>query len=166
MKKLIDALLDAYNSILRAFLFVKRFIYYGYIGASKTYDFDASGIHNLIHAHMVRVKAFMDSDKTHLVWNDSPDTGLMKKLAEFTELSRRMADNDLEDLYHFSKVLAEERKLFDRKGVFTVNYPSEQVRRAWKTKRRVALKKDEMIWKQRKARYYYMLEKYVPGFWD
>ena len=143
------------------FLFIKRFCYYGYIGASKTYDFEAHGIHTLIHAHMVRVKRFMNSDKTHLLWNDKPDNKGMKKLAEFTELSKQMAEDEMRPNYYWLQIYNEQNAngldYFDR-----INESTE----ADKKRCGLAFKKDNMISKQRLERYYYMLEKYTPGFWD
>ncbi len=46
----------------------------------------------------------MKSKNTHLMWNDSLDTKGMRQLAEFTELSRRMATNEIDDGYFFGKV--------------------------------------------------------------
>lgn len=140
------------------FLFIKRFCYYGYIGASKTYDFDAAGIHTLIHAHMVRVKKFMNSDDTHLMWNDKPDTKGMKRLTEFTELSRIVA-YDSHVGPNFNKVCDDYR----RDGECFLDRLNDE---DYKKDSRIAIKKDQLIYNHQQKRYYYMLEKYVPGFWD
>jgi len=143
------------------FLYIKRFFYYGRIGASRTRDYDANGIHELIHAHMVRVKRYMNSRDTHLVWNDKPDTRGMRLLAEFTELSRRMAEDGMQTHYYWGIIYNESLEsgecYFDKMN----NRSEEESRRT-----KVAFKKDSMVTKCQLERYYYLLEKNVDGFWD
>lgn len=152
----------------RVYNYLSRFYYYGKVGASQTVDFDASSIDNLIYAHIKRVRKFMDSDDTHLVWNSSGNTGLKRKLYEFEELCRRKCENDgFNDMYYF-------RKAYDKYGLGKkvehligkdIYYSYEQTSEAKKAKSR-ARKKDEYIARQRSERYYEMLRKYVPQFWD
>ena len=137
---------------------IDKFIYYGYNG-TKCVDFDASSIHTLIYVHMKRVKKFMNSSNTHLMWSDDPNTKDMRKLAEFTELSRRMSEYELENHYFLGKVLrkydAHGKSFFDR-----INDPE------YKKEAKIAIKKDRMKNEQLTRRYYYLLEQKVPGFWD
>lgn len=151
---------DIYN-------YIQKFYYYGKIGASKTYDFDASSIDVLIYSHIKRVRKFMDSEDTHLVWNGKR-TGLMKKLYEFEELCKRKCKNDdFNDMYYFSKEFKKyglgKKVEFIRNGQKYYTYEkSDDHKKATS----LARKKDEKIAKQRTKRYYELLEKYVPQFWD
>jgi hypothetical protein len=149
-------------------LYIEKFFYYGKIGASQCYDFDAGSIDTLIHAHMVRVQKFMHSDSTHLMWNSDKNYGsLMKKLDEFVELSRRASNNELDSIYNFSKVSDEVRKIYGDKNLLLTR---EEYYKGdydyWSKKKRLAIKKDQKVTKAQKERYYYMLQHYVPRFWD
>ena len=167
MKKLLNKiyLADWFDPIYRIinipnriYLTVSKFIYYGYAG-TKCVDFDASCIHNLIYAHMNRVSKYMNSDKTHLVWNNDPTTKGMRKLAEFTELSRRMAENEMRD-YHF---YGEVKKKYPSKSfedMFGKKDPE------YKRLIGIAFKKDRNVVDGLVKRYYHLLEKEVSGFWD
>ena len=94
---------NLYYSVLRSYHFIVRFLYYGKIGATKTYDFDSSGIDTLIHAHISRVNDFMhDPKQTHLVWNSDPQNRRMRLLREFTELSKRKDEDKCG--YYFSQI--------------------------------------------------------------
>ena len=86
-----DVFSPIYNLIKlpkRIYNYVDKFIYYGKAGA-KTYDFDANSLEHLIYAHIKRVRKFMDSDNTHLVWNSERKKGLIRKLYELEELCKR-----------------------------------------------------------------------------
>ena len=165
---------DMFNPLYRLFrlpikicTYICRFYYYGKVGASSTYDFDACGIDNLIYSHIKRVRKFMDSDNTTLVWN-SKRSGLMKKLYEFEELCKRKCKNDnFNDNYYFSKALDKYGRGFKKELEMRgdLYYTYEQTDEAKKEKRK-ARKKDEKIAKQRQERYYELLRKYVPRFWD
>jgi len=152
-----DPFYNLYNLPFRIYLFITKFFYYGYIGASNCFDFDAHSIHILIYAHIKRVNKYMKSSKTHLEWNNDENNKNMRRLAEFTELSRRMKSCEMKDFYFFTKVLDDYRshEFFNR--IKDINY---------KKRAKVALKKDQMKTDQLTKRYYAMLEKYVPGFWD
>jgi len=101
----------------------------------------------------------MKSDKTHLVWNDDPNTKGMRKLAEFTELSRRMAENEMQDNHYFGIVCDKYRSdtecFLDR-----INDPE------YRKESRIAMKKDRMKVDQLTKRYYTLLQEEVSGFWD
>ena len=164
---LFDPFYRLYKLPNKLYTYITRFYYYGKVGASNTYDYDANSIDELIYAHIKRVRKFMDSDKTHLVWN-SKRSGLMKKLYEFEELCKRKCENDdLNDRYYFSKVLKKHgigtKVTIDRNG--QTYYTYEQTEDVKKLKRN-ARKKDKKIAKQRLERYYELLRKYSPQFWD
>lgn len=147
------------NKLSRLLTFVKRFCYYGYIGAKHTYDFDAAGIHTLIEAHISRVSDFMhDSNATHLLWNSNPKNKDMKRLRELKELSKRMVESELSVGPNFKKVCdkyKEEGNIFSR-----INNPE------YKKEARLAIKKDSMIHKGLEDRYWYLLRYKTPHFWD
>lgn len=146
--------------------YIEKFFYYGKIGADSCWDFESHAIHNLVYAHMKRVKKFMHSDQTHLMWNSDPKNGLMRKLDEFTELARRMSHNEMDDHYHFSKAREEVRTLYGEKDFFNINYPNDKIRKKCEKRISIAMKKDDMIKKERIDRYYYLMQHVAPGFWD
>ncbi len=136
-----------------------KFFYYGYHG-SKCYDFDAGCIHTMIYAHMKRVNKFMHSDNTHLMWNSDPDTKGMKRLREFTALSKSMSENELHNYYFYGKF----KEKYPSSDIFDMIGEERDTR-----KRRamsLAFKKDRMVEAGKRERYWYMLGKYVEGFWD
>lgn len=144
--------------IHRLYLFITKFFYYGYAG-TKCVDYDASCIHTLIYAHMKRVKKFMYSDKTHLMWNNNVNNKDMRRLAEFVELSRRMSEHEMQAYYNMSKV----REAFPK---FDITELFEDKDTDYKKAVRSALKKDRINVAQLKKRYYTLLEERVPRFWD
>jgi hypothetical protein len=152
---------NLYYSILRLYHSVVRFFYYGYHGAKYTRDYDANGSHSLIYAHMKRVKKFMNSDETHLLWNDKPDNKGMKLLAEFTELARRMGENDMSSYYNYHKFKAKYPD-YDIIGRLS----SENRDRSIEKEMRLAFKRDREISSQLTKRYYYLLENKMASFWD
>jgi len=132
-----------------------KFFYYGYYGAKYCVDYDAMSIHSLIYFHMKRVQKFMKSDKTHLVWNYDDNSKLMRKLDEFVELSKRMHKNELECYYNFGLINLPFDSIIDARN-----------NAGYMKKFKIALKKDNMVSKVQKERYYKMLKHYVPMFWD
>lgn len=143
--------------IHRIYTFIKRFVYYGYHGAKYTRDYDANSVDALIYCHMKRVSDFMHSpNKTHLLWNDSPDTKGMKRLREFTELAKRRTENDFNDYYYYLK-FTEEHPDYE---------PLDFNGNKYRKQMRLAFKKDRIIADGLEKRYWYMLQKYLPGFWD
>jgi hypothetical protein len=149
---------NLYYSVLRLYHFIERFFYYGYHGAKYTRAYDASGSHSLIYAHMKRVKKFMNSDKTHLLWNDKPDNKGMRLLAEFTELARRMSENEMTTHYNY-------RKFKDKYPDYNILSSSNRDPSIQKEVR-LAFKKDRAISKQLTDRYFYLLENKMASFWD
>jgi hypothetical protein len=83
----------------------------------------------------------------------------MRRLAEFTELSRRMAKNDLQSYGFYDKV---KEKYPEMCPLTVFNGENE----AYKDEIRRAFRKDHAVCEQLTKRYYYLLEKYVPSFWD
>ena len=70
-----------------------RFLYYGW-HLRNANEFDSYSILQAEKAAADRLVKLMKSDKTHLVWNSSKQTNLMKKLLEYHELvGRAYKDN-------------------------------------------------------------------------
>ena len=137
--------------------YIKRFYYYGKIGASRTYDFDSAGIHTLINAHMERVSKFMHNpDLTYSLWNSDPSNKRMRQLREFVELSRRVSADEAG--YFHTQVYEK----WDRDGSFTFMLNNPEYRKEALR----AIKKDNRIRRQLEERYYYLLKNVVPNFWD
>ena len=153
---------------VRLYNYIYNFFYYGKVGANLV-EYDAiSGIDALTYAHIKRVRKFMDSDKTHLVWNSERKRGLIRKLYEFEELCKRKCKNDdFNNYYYFGKEIDKygigNRKEIIRNGKTYYTYEKTEEH---KRKLSIARKRDEFISKQVRARYYELLSNYVAGFWD
>jgi hypothetical protein len=131
---------------------IRNFFYYGWVG-KDLYDFDAHGCYNLIHAHIKRVKSFMYSDKTHLMWNDDEKNNLMRKLSEFEELSRQISNETIMN----SRCYEELEKRHNEGACLRIPLTSKQ--------------KALMLlnWKQEKGkidRFNYLFSKYIRYWWD
>lgn len=144
--------------------YLSRFYYYGKIGADKCFPYDSSCINELTYAHLKKVKEFMHSDNTHLMWNSSGTTNLMKKLNELTELSRRMCEPS--DTKYSSEVINRYKYLYGVKDFFTINFPNDNIKKRYSSELRRAFKRDDLIKKQTEDRYYYLMKKYLQHFWD
>jgi hypothetical protein len=150
--------------ISRYILKLRKFFYYGRVGMNL-YDFDAAYIDHLILAHIKRVEAFMNSDDAHTVWT-SKKLGTRRKLAEFKRLCEmKVSHDDFNDNYEFSKVydIHGSHNYIDIGNDLFQMEPSSDERRKASNK---AMKIDRMRASERSKRYYYMLEHYVPMFWD
>jgi len=154
-----DPIYNIYKKPWQIYHRIEKFIYYGRVG-SKCWDFDANCIHDLIYAHMKRVHKFMNSDKTHLTWNDNPNNKGMRKLAEFTELSKRMSENEMKTYVNYDRV----KKRYPAKDVLDIFSRSEDS--TYKRDISRAFAADQKIVDERLKRYYHLLEKDVRGFWD
>lgn len=143
----------------KLFTFIQRFCYYGYHGAKNTYDFEALGIHYLIHAHIKRVSEFMHNpSNTHLEWSVDKNCRGMRQLRELVELSKRIATDDVGD--NFNK-LFEERVKTGQGLSFLLNGMD-----GFKKESLIAMRKDKMIKKGLEDRYWHLLRYKVPKFWD
>lgn len=154
------------NAPRRVYSYVARFIYYGRVGASYTQDYDAQGGHTLLYYHLLRVQKFMKSKNTHLTWNSSGNTGLMRKLDELVELGRRrVEDDDFNTFYHYGKAVDKYGRgvLTELDGGKYYTYvESDEIK---EIKRRAA-RKDMFIAQQLDKRYHHMVQKYIPMFLD
>ena len=152
------------HNILKFLRKIYRFYYYGKVGMNCQ-PYDANCIDDLILAHIKRVEGFMDSDDTHTLWSDK-ELGLKRKLKEFRHLCElKVQYDDFNDNYEFSKIY---EALGPRKWVDVGNdmsqlepYPEKKEKNV-----RKAMGLDRTRAESRRKRYYYMLEHYVPGFWD
>lgn len=137
--------------------YLDKFIYYGKAG-TKTFDFDANSIDILIYAHVKRVRKFMDSDKTHLVWNSERKRGLIRKLYELEELCKRKVENEFNDMYYVSLYYKKYKPL----NLFEKLNKSIEDREAFKK----AYTKDLKIAESREKRYNKLMSEYLDKFWD
>lgn len=137
--------------------YIDKFIYYGKAGA-KTYDFDASSLDILIYAHVKRVRKFMDSDKTHLMWNSERKKGLIRKLYELEELCKRKVENEFNDGYYITLY-------YEKYGPSNL---LERLNQCLKDKKafKKAYTKDLKIAQSRKKRYDKLMSEYLDRFWD
>lgn len=155
-----DVFSPIYNLIKlpkRIYNYVDKFIYYGKAG-TRTYDFDANSLDILIYAHVKRVRKFMDSDKTHLVWNSERKKGLIRKLYELEELCKRKVEKEFNDGYYINLYYKKHEPL----NLFEKLNKSIEDREAFKK----AYTKDLKIAQSRKKRYDKLMSEYLDKFWD
>lgn len=141
-----------------------RFYYYGKVGMN-CHPYEAGYIDDLILAHIKAVEAFMDSDDAHTLWSGK-ERGLKRKLREFRRLCElKVQNDDFNDLREFSKVYDAygPRKWIDAGNGFSMLEPLSEKK---SMNVRKAMKLDRERAESRRKRYYYMLENYVPRFWD
>ena len=160
-----DIFFPIYNLIKlpkRIYNYIDKFIYYGKAG-TRTYDFDANGLDILIYAHVKRVRKFMDSDNTHLVWNSERKKGLIRKLYELEELCKRKVENEFNDGYYMS--LYYEKYGSEKYGSHNL---LERLNRGIKNREafKKAYTKDLKIAQSRKKRYNKLMSEYLDKFWD
>lgn len=153
----LDWFFDLLNIPRRIYNYIDKFIYYGFHGA-KTYDYETHSSYYLMYVQIKRVRKFMDSDKTHLMWNsDGNNKGLIRKLYEFEELLKRKYENDLTSYYYIRKFHDQYRHISLRKGLNELLRSKEY---------KLASKKDAMVSKGLEQRFKYMLDHYLEMFWD
>ena len=149
----------------KLFNYLYKFFYYGYWG-TKTVPYDANSVDQLIYAHMKETLKFMESDKTHLLWNSSEkqNKGLMRKLKEFVELCDRKRNTEFRCLHNFSKVIEIYPPRFVKSecGEFFTLESNQESRRL----KDIAIKKDNLVTNHLTNRYNYMYTKYISQFWD
>lgn len=144
----------------RIYNFIEKFTYYGKAG-TKTYDFDAGSVDILIYAHVKKVRKFMDSDKTHLVWNSERNKGLIRKLYELEELCKRKEKNDDFNDFYYANLVNKKYNRKDRDFLELLNKDP-----MYRKDIRNAYNKDSMIAQSRKKRYNELLCNYLEKFWD
>jgi hypothetical protein len=156
-----------YNLPKKLYGWLDRFIYYGLVGAKECVDYDAMSIHNLIYAHIRRLRRFMSNpNNTHTMWTTKPNKGLFRRLKELEEYSRRYSCGEDQRRDNFSNTYEELREKYGYKDFFDVNYPNEIEKDKARKLIKKALQKDERVIKSQNDRYFELLQEYVPRFWD
>lgn len=158
----LDWLFNLINLPNRIYLYVAKFIYYGKVGAN-CYDFEATSCYELVYAHIKRCRKFMDSDKTHLVWNSqNKPKGLIRKLYELEELLRRYLIDELDSKAHTILVYDSLMTKYDvKKSIWSLPLSKEDNKLL-----DIARKSDRMVYKSRKNRLDELMSKYLESFWD
>lgn len=153
-----DIFTPIYNLIKlpkRIYNYIDKFIYYGKAG-TKTYDFDANSLDFLVYAHVKKVRKFMDSDNTHLVWNSEKKKGLIRKLYELEELCKRKVENEFFNEGYYITLY------YKKYGHSNLLEEGIKNRKAFKK----AYTKDLKIAQSRKKRYDKLMSEYLDKFWD
>lgn len=143
----------------RIYNYIEKFIYYGKAG-TKTHDFDAGSVDVLIYVHVKKVRKFMDSDKTHLVWNSERYKGLIRKLYELEELCKRKEKNDDFNDFYYAHLVNKKYNRYDKDFLEVLEEPKfrKEIMKAYE--------KDRKIAQSRKKRYNELLCNYLERFWD
>lgn len=140
----------------------KKFIHYGKAGL-ECYDFDAHGIYHMLYAHLSRVYEFMNSDKTHLMWNNNKQSKLMRRLTECLYLCDYLKNDSQIIGDRLSTYFEEERSLSENRGK---NFFDSDYKRLSKTRFRAFQKLDRAEYDYKKKRFFHLLERYANGWWD
>lgn len=140
----------------------KKFIHYGKAGL-ECHDFDAHGIYYMLYAHLSRVYKFMCSDKTHLMWNSSKQSKLMRRLAECVYLCDYLKEDKQVVGDRLSAYFEEEWKLPENKNK---NFFDSGYKRLSKSRYAALAKLDQAEYSYRKKRFFHLLERYANGWWD
>jgi len=151
---------------------VCRFLYYGW-NMRNAYEFDSSSVELAQHYSLLRLKKFMESDKTHLAWNDSKDTKLMKRLAEAVKLSGELLKiDDGTSHKHYSKLRKKykPKKKNDTLSFIDKLYDTSETKeiddKLFTFMLRKAFKKDNTVFLEKKKRFEYLMSKYLKHWWD
>lgn len=148
-----------------------RFFYYGW-NMRNAYEFDSSSVELAQYYSLLRLKKFMESDKTHLAWNDSKDTKLMKRLAEAVKLSGELVkiDNETSNK-HYSK-FRKKYKSNDKKNSISYLFGDRYTKakeiddKLFTFMLRKAFKKDSTVFLEKNKRFEYLMSKYLKHWWD
>lgn len=142
---------------------IERFFFYGW-KFRKSFDFDAHTIYYMLQIKLERIHQCMKTN-SHLLWNDSEDTNLMRKLCEAKGLAKRLDEESYHK--HYSR-MAERYKNKDRDGFGFNLYPDAKIvdKKLYRILLHGAIKRDQKELETDKKRLFYLLEKYIQHFWD
>ncbi len=134
----------------------ERFISYGLNGANS-YDWCADYLYKDIALRLERCY-FEFKDHGHCMWN-SYDSNQMRKLKEAYGLAKELSSG--EDDHRYSIEVMEKYRVGD---IWDNNYsiPEEMFRFYFKK----ACEKDDRVLKYKKDRLFYLIRKYLDGWWD
>jgi len=129
-------------------------------------DYDGQFMYEVISFKLERMQRCM-TKYGHCEWNSSPDTPLMKRLAEAKVLAKRLSQSNgdtyvMEHMERFSR--PEKSDLVRRFNLFPdAKVLPEKLYRVYFKK---ALERDKMEHAEQKKRLYYLLNKYLEQWWD
>ena len=147
---------------------VERFFYWGW-KLRHNYDFDAQTVYELLYLKLDRIYNCM-KEYSHLEWNSTPDSNLMRKLAEARGLAKRLHDYD----YNHSAFLEADAKFeykvwsepIEGSSNFILQsnwmYKEKEAKLYLKARKKHYAKMLEID----KKRFYYLLDKYLEHWWD
>lgn len=148
-----------------------RFFYYGW-KMKDAYEYDYNSVEQAQYFSLLRLKKFMDSDKTHLMWNDSKDTKLMKRLAETVELSKYLVNHD-RSFKNYRK-LRKKYKSNKKRGRFDIfedtfmEYKNAKPidDKLFRFMMKKAFERDGKEYKAKKKRFEHLMSTYLQHWWD
>lgn len=146
---------------------IKRIFYYGW-GMRKSYDFDAWTLYGSIYLKLDRVYDCM-LNHSHLMWNSSPDTNLMKKLCEAKNIARMLAkEHTLQEHSYLSEVFSKYTSIKKKNTIFSDTYPDAKIinDKLLKFMTKKAIEKDSRRVTELQERLHYLLLKYTSHWWD
>jgi len=169
METIRDYFEGLYYKIIRIKQQIKNFFFWGWF-MKDTLDYDAHSIYPMLHYKLKSVYNYMKKD-SHLMWNSSTKTNGMRKLAELSELARKLYEEDYSyrnnvrrvmDNYECPRTIASPiYSLVKRRK------PRKMISNdLYKFYFKMASKRDKKEYETVKNRFYYLLNKYVEHFWD
>lgn len=147
---------------------LKRAWYYGW-NLRKSYDWDGSTIYDVIYFKLNALHYNM-LHNSHLLWNSTPDSNLMRKLCEAKHLAKKLmeADNGYDINYRNvkRKYRSEADDIFRSwyAEIFPETKPIDPTLESFFTRK--AFQKDNQEKKSDAERLFYLLNKYSSHWWD
>ena len=146
------------SKLQRGIAFFKR----GY----STFDWDGNFVYGDIHFRLERIRKH--SLKHGVCAWQVPNSNLMKKLEETIELARLLENSYEWDNYHTGRFMEKYTYQGDWFNKDFNLFPDAEVidEKTWRNRFRVFSDKDRRLYRERKDRFYYLLDKYLERWWD
>lgn len=153
------------NFLINLYETIARMLFWGW-KMRHNKDYDGQFMYEVISLKLERMQRCMNK-YGHLEWNSSPDTPLMKRLAEAKVLAQRLSQSggdrhtmEFMELYKSPDkcTFTESLNIFTNARVIPRNLHRFYFKKA--------LERDKLEHEAEKKRLYYLLNKYLEHFWD
>ena len=160
-----DKLIYSWLTPLRSFKEQVERMFYWAIRMRKSYDFDAQTLYATIYYKLDAVYDTM-KNHSHLQWNSSEDTKLMKRLNEARLLAKRLSEWKEHD--RAVVVMDKYKPNNERRSILNMNRGNAKSinPKLYSFMFRAAVEKDQVEYKDTKRRLYHLLETYLDYWWD
>lgn len=146
---------------------LKRIFYWGW-KLRHNYDYDCHSIYEILYLKLDRVYYEM-LHHGHSLWNSSPDTKDMRRLCEAKNLAKKLSEN-----YRYGRHYEKASSKYRRERLYALDeilgelYPDAKFinDKLYSVMFRKAFEKDEAEQKRDSDRLFYLVGKYMRGWWD